>query len=380
MGVDGDYKQLADRLVSCYSQGILQSATKTIKEKQVSPKTEGDRSLMRSIASNVEHLNRYKDAIALDKALDAIDIAKIYEGVDRRELENKNKHQKSEDSLGDQKLSDNDSKLGYEDFVVLETLKYFKQDFFTWLNKPKCPVCQQDGDNIRPTGTGGPPRPNPDEIGVIEQYKCTTCNQKVEFPRINSPLRLLETRCGRCGEWVNCFMLVLQAILGLDAQLRYVWNMEDHVWCEYYSTSLGRWVHLDPCENVFDEPSLYCENWGKKMSYCIGIGDTFVIDLSDKYTKADSRIAKLSVVSSEKLIDSFISRINASLLIRYWNEKIALLALSEKYTRLYEEVIVMHTRETASLRNSVKALPTSAPRGRQTGSAEWTKSRGEDGA
>ena len=36
---------------------------------------------------------------------------------------------------------------------------------------------------------------------------------KIEFPRINNPVTLLTTRRGRCGEWVNCFMLILQALI-----------------------------------------------------------------------------------------------------------------------------------------------------------------------
>ena len=36
-----------------------------------------------------------------------------------------------------------------------------------------------------------------------------------------------------------------------------VLDFTDHVWAEYWSKSKARWVHLDPCEDAFDQPLLY---------------------------------------------------------------------------------------------------------------------------
>lgn len=54
-----------------------------------------------------------------------------------------------------------------------------------------------------------------------------------------------------------------------DRDRRLVWNAEDHVWNEYWSPVLRRWIHLDSCERVRDEPLLYDRGWGKKMSYIL---------------------------------------------------------------------------------------------------------------
>ena len=42
---------------------------------------------------------------------------------------------------------------------------------------------------------------------------------------------------------------------GLDT--RYILDVTDHVWAEYYSVAMQRWVHLDPCEAAYDTPHLY---------------------------------------------------------------------------------------------------------------------------
>ncbi|GEQ72024.1 hypothetical protein JCM33374_g5710 [Metschnikowia sp. JCM 33374] len=360
MGVESDYKELANSLLVSYTKGMLDIARKR-RSTRLIVKSEGDSRLISSVQQISQDLHRYDVPSSLEKALDSIDLAKIYQGVDSRETSSQHPH------------------LGYEDYVVLETLKYFKDDFFSWVTKPKCPNCNKDGDNIVPTGSKRPPQINPDEISIIEVYTCTDCQQNVEFARINNPARLLETRRGRCGEWVNCFMLILRAVLGTEVQTRYIWNAEDHVWCEYYSEKLQRWVHLDPCENVFDEPSLYSKNWGKKMSWTLGIGDAYVADLSEKYaTESDKAIPKSSV-ANEKIIAKFLEAYNAQLLLQKW-ETTQLLECGDKdkYLKVYNEVLLLQARERTNKRPAASQIQ-NLPQGRQTGDATWTAARGEDG-
>lgn len=357
-----NFRQLTDQLIAGYTSQVLAVSAKSLRKSPIPPGvSSSDRQFLSSIVGIANYTARYNQAADLDKALDTIDLAKIYSGVDKRESE------------------DTESTRGYEDHLVAELLRYFKHDFFKWVTNPECPRCQTSS-HIEHVGLKAPPAYNPQEISRIEQYTCRKCKQSVEFARINNPVSLLETRSGRCGEWVNCFLLILKAVLGTEARVRYVWNAEDHVWCEYYSTKLKRWIHLDPCEGVYDEPSLYAQNWGKKMSWCIGASDEYVIDLSEKYiTLPDKRISKNSQISSTALVRQTIGRLNAAKLHSY-AVQLAEPDTNKKLLRLYNEVLVPRNREAKeiySLENP--PLSTVKTKGRQTGGGAWTKARGEDG-
>ena len=94
----------------------------------------------------------------------------------------------------------------------------------------------------------------------VEHYKCKVCDQKERFARYNHPLKLFETRVGRCGEWGKAFTC-LCAALGYDVRVCIDWT--DHCWTEVYIKEYQRWVHMDSCENIIDKPLTYEKGWGK---------------------------------------------------------------------------------------------------------------------
>lgn len=155
--------------------------------------------------------------------------------------------------------------LEYQDALVQALVEWAKNDFLQWVDPVKCQYCGGETEGI----AGGVPTVEERNYGAgrVELYRCknakSECQGRVtRFPRYSDLKKLLQTRTGRCGEFAAIFMLLLRA---LNIRARYVWNSEDHVWNEYYSDSMGRWVHVDSCEGARDKHLLYDQGWGKKM-------------------------------------------------------------------------------------------------------------------
>jgi peptide-N4-(N-acetyl-beta-glucosaminyl)asparagine amidase len=160
-------------------------------------------------------------------------------------------------------------------------MKWFKSDFFTWTDKPKCPKCDTNH-YIYAVGSDKPTQDERDEGHVrrVELYACNQCRNPVRFPRVNHPQKLMETRTGRCGEWANAFCCLVRA---LGNETRFVVDWTDHVWVEVYIQDEKRWVHMDPCEDAYDTPLMYEKGWGKKLSYVIAFSNCEIVDVTNRY-------------------------------------------------------------------------------------------------
>lgn len=201
----------------------------------------------------------------------------------------------------------------------------------------------------------------------MEEYECQNCRQRQRFPRYGDPKVLLEpqNRRGRCGEWANVFTLFCRS-LGYDT--RYVVDWTDHVWTEYYSDRLDRWIHLDSCEAAFDTPLVYEVGWGKRLSYCLAFSVDEVVDVSRRYTRDWAQMLTRRQSVSEAALYSCIAGINAQLGAQQSAEKREFLRKRREREQIEWQLAA---QKTISQQEMV---------GRQSGSVEWRKERGELGA
>ncbi|KAK7898380.1 hypothetical protein WMY93_019233 [Mugilogobius chulae] len=243
------------------SPGTSQPATPV----QQPPSLESSMSFLVTLQSNFQHVMVYENPELQHKARSCIPHQQMSSTAQKK--------------MEETKEADPDCKLAQEDFVVLELLRWFKQDFFSWVD---CLPCSRCGGK---THNSGSLSPSTEDLrwGAqrVENHFCQTCQLSNRFPRYNNPEKLLETRRGRCGEWANCFTLCCRA-MGLEA--RYIWDSTDHVWTEVYSPSQRRWLHCDSCENVCDKPLLYEMGWGKKLSYILAFSKDQVVDVTWRYS------------------------------------------------------------------------------------------------
>lgn len=220
---------------------------------------------------------RWENTELLDQALKEINLDTICREAD----------EESENFISLARIRGDETKpeWGYQDCVIRALSKYFRQSFFTRIKKPSCDSCPSK----LPTSRRHNVRPTPGEKAgraeVVELYQCAEqhCQDYTRFPRYWDPKTLLLNPRGRAGESANCFGLLCRA---LGSRVRWVWNAEDNIWIEVFSEHQRRWVHVDPFEDAWDDPLLYTETMGKKMSYCIAFSLDGVTDVTRRYVRS----------------------------------------------------------------------------------------------
>ncbi|KAL4200916.1 hypothetical protein AMTRI_Chr02g213520 [Amborella trichopoda] len=254
------------------------------------------------------------------------------------------------------------SKAEQDHAFLLQLLFWFKKSF-RWVNSPPCDACGRETSFIN-RGTASASEL---EYGAsnVELFGCNSCSRITRFPRYNDPRKLLETRRGRCGEWANCFTLYCRAF-GFKSRL--ILDFSDHVWTECFSDCIGRWMHLDPCEGVYDNPLLYEKGWKKKLSYIIGIAKDGVCDVTKRYTRKWPEVLSRRVLTSEDDVSAVLADITRECRRGLSSQECAILGDCDK--KAAEELGKGHdSNDDDSI-----ALP-----GRQSGDKEWRLARSEIG-
>ncbi|KAF4365881.1 hypothetical protein F8388_002751 [Cannabis sativa] len=257
----------------------------------------------------------------------------------------------------------NPSKAEKDHAFLLELLFWFKRSF-SWVNAPPCDSCGKE------TISQGMAAALPSELRYggsrVEIYRCKFCSMITRFPRYNDPLKLIETRRGRCGEWANCFTFYCRAF-GYESRL--ILDFTDHVWTECFSPFFGRWMHLDPCEGVYDKPLLYENGWNKKLNYVIAIAKDGLCDVTKRYTRKWHEVLTRRIITTESGLTSVLNKITTECRSGFSSEVIsALKDRDEKERQTLERDL--YSRNDASI-----SLP-----GRLSGDKEWRKLRSEIGS
>jgi peptide-N4-(N-acetyl-beta-glucosaminyl)asparagine amidase len=262
-----------------------------------------------------------------------------------------------------------DSGLTLHDAFLDALLRWFKHDFFSWVNAPPCSRC---GGATRGVGMAAP---LPEELAVgaarVEAYVCESaaCGAATRFPRINDPAALLTSRRGRCGEYANCFTLCCRAA-GLKA--RYVLDWTDHVWTEVWSEAKRRWVHADACEAARDTPRLYDAGWGKKLSYVIAFSADGAADVTRRYVVCWRDTAARRTAVEERWLAGALAQLTAAARA---SRPAHAAAAAARDAADKADLAALHAAEGGAAAGAHAALP-----GRESGALEWRAARGELGA
>jgi peptide-N4-(N-acetyl-beta-glucosaminyl)asparagine amidase len=60
-------------------------------------------------------------------------------------------------------------------------------------------------------------------------------------------------------------------------------------------------VHLDSCEEAFDQPLMYEAGWGKKLDFTFAVSSFGIVDVTPRYTRNFDEVSSRRNVNEEVL-------------------------------------------------------------------------------
>lgn len=164
-----------------------------------------------------------------------------------------------------------------------------------------------------------------------------------------------------CVWWFVCRC---RCCLSLGFEARYVVDWTDHMWTEVFSDRQQRWLHCDPCEDVYDKPLLYEAGWGKKLTYCVAFSAEEVVDVTWRYTANPEDVRTRRTLCSEDWLQHVIKRLNG----RQQS------GVSAQRRSVLEQRALAEVVEFLSVKSAGSDV---RGQGRTSGSLQWRLARGE---
>ncbi|KAK8884707.1 peptide-N4-(N-acetyl-beta- glucosaminyl)asparagine amidase [Tritrichomonas musculus] len=210
------------------------------------------------------------------------------------------------------------------DAKVAEITKWFKEDFFTYVKELPCHICGSP--TIRENDTSVPSYPTEEEAssGVerFQIFKCksTKCGALSRFPCYINVCKLLDVKKGLENETIYAFAAIL---INLGYEIRLVKSINgDSLWVEYWSDEKGRYINIDPCENIIDQQFLNEKKMEKPESWVIAVGENQCVDVTLKYAQnIDKCIHFRKHLCPEEWYTNYIKFKNEELLYSIENEE-----------------------------------------------------------
>ena len=161
--------------------------------------------------------------------------------------------------------------------------------------------------------------------------------------------------------------------------MRLINNFEDHVWNEFYNEEEQRWIHLDSCEEAYDTPLLYEQGWGRVMTFILGMSDDGLVEVTPRYVKDWKIISERRSEKMEIKLSNILEDVNKKMMIGISpEEKINIENRRKNEIKSFEEKIKKDMMLNIDGKNNKNEdIKDEEKKGRQSGSLEWRKNRGE---